>query len=75
MRYPTYFEQMDGMAERLKLLKGDMNGEQFAKILGCERKTGYAYCRGENVMPLRSVVRVCEYFKVSADWLIFGKEK
>lgn len=70
------FYPVEGFAERLSQLAYDkgLSAQKLAKIGGVrDRKTAYSWLHG-GAMPNGLVVaRLCCHFKVSADWLLFGK--
>lgn len=70
-----YYPEQDGMADRLKQLKGQMTDERLAEILGVERKTANRMVNGYGFFSTLYVIKICKYFNVSADWFIFGTEK
>ena len=52
----------------------DLNQEQVANILGTSQTMYSRYERGANELPIRHMLRLCEYYGVSADYFL-GREK
>lgn len=48
----------------------DLTQEQVAKILGTSQTMYARYERGANEMPLRHLLRLCDYYHVSADYIL-----
>ena len=55
----------------------DKTQQQIATVLGTSQTMYARYERGANELPLRHLVTLCLYYKVSADYIlgIEGKEK
>lgn len=69
---------MSEIGERLKLLRGEISQNEFAKILGIHRNTLVRYETGAGPPDADFIALVCTKFNASADWLIMGatqKEK
>lgn len=65
-----------GMPERITkcIEENKMNCCQLARIIGVDRKRIYDYKNGVSVPDTAILAKMCKIFKVSADYLIFGKE-
>ena len=53
----------------------DLNQGYIAKILGTTQQVYSRYEKGENEMPVRHIITLCKFYKVSADYLLGLKEK
>lgn len=60
----------------------DLSQADIAKILGTTKNQVGRYERGEQEMPIRHLVTLCNYYKVSADYILalpknrpYGKSK
>ena len=64
----------------VKYLRGlredkDLTQEEIAKVLGTSQTMYARYERGANEMPIRHLVTLCKYYKVSADMVLGLKRK
>ena len=70
---------MSGYVKRIRDLRidHDKTQQQIATVLGTSQTMYARYERGANELPLRHLVTLCLYYKVSADYIlgIEGKEK
>ena len=48
----------------------DMSQRQVAKILGTSQTMYARYERGANELPVRHLVTLCQFYNVSADYLL-----
>lgn len=48
----------------------DKTQQDIAKILGTSQTIYARYERGANEMPIRHLLRLCDYYCVSADYLL-----
>ena len=72
---------MNGM-EYVRILRdlredADKTQTQIAEVLGTSQTMYARYERGANELPLRHLVTLCRYYKVSADYFAeryFGKK-
>lgn len=71
-RYPP-----EGFAERLKdlWLRSGLTQIEIGRRIGYERKTIAAWINGDYAPNILALSRLCSVFNVSADYLLFGKEK
>ena len=60
------------LGERLKLLRGDMSQDEFAKILGVSQPTIGKYEKGSRSPDAAFLQTVCSKLGITADWLILG---
>ena len=58
--------------QRMRNLREDSEKTQqeIADILGTSQTMYARYERGANEMPIRHLIRLCEYYHVSADYLL-----
>ena len=52
----------------------DLTQWQIAEILGTSQTLYSIYERGDTELPLRFLIALCEYYEVSADYIL-GREK
>ena len=62
------------IGKRIKELRGKTPRHDFAAFLGVSRSTIQRYENDADVPGTNLVVALCEKYKVSSDWLIFGKD-
>ena len=64
------------MAKQLKILlrRDDITVARLSRKIGVSSKTLYHYLEGRNPRNLSHVKKICEHFKVSSDYLLFGVE-
>ena len=53
----------------------DRTQQQIADVLGTSQTMYARYERGENELPIRHLLVLCDYYKVSADYLLGRKDK
>lgn len=56
-------------------LNSGLTQKEAAWRIGCERKTFMNWLYGDNAPSVLALARMCRLFGVSADYLLFGKEK
>jgi len=63
--------------EKLRALRedNDLTQEDIAKILGTSQTMYARYEREANELPIRHLVTLCKYYKVSADYVLGLEEK
>ena len=63
---------MEQLIQRLRNLREDrdLTQQQIADILGTSQTMYARYERGANEMPIRHLVTLCKYYRVSADFLL-----
>lgn len=64
-----YVEYLRGLRE-----DHDLTQKQVAEILGTSQTMYAHYERGANEMPVRHLITLCKYYKVSAD-VVLGLKK
>ncbi|MBQ2252657.1 MAG: helix-turn-helix transcriptional regulator [Clostridia bacterium] len=48
----------------------DLTQARIAEVLGTSQTMYARYERGANELPIRHLIRLCEFYKVSADYLL-----
>ena len=48
----------------------DLTQAEVAKILGTSQTMYARYERGANELPIRHLIRLCDYYQISADYLL-----
>lgn len=68
---------MEYYIEYLRALREDrdLTQTQVAEILGTSQTMYARYERGANEMPVRHLITLCKYYKVSADTVLGLKER
>ncbi len=63
--------------QRIRNLREDSNKTQaeIAEILGTSQTMYARYERGANELPLRHLITLCEYYHVSADYILGLSDK
>jgi len=63
---------MSGYAQRIRDLRidHDKSQSQIALVLGTSKNQVGKYERGEQEMPIKHLLTLCEYYKVSADYIL-----
>lgn len=63
---------MSGYAQKLRDLRidHDKSQAQIAVILGTTKNQVGKYERGEQEMPIKHLVTLCNYYEVSADYVL-----
>ena len=58
--------------DRLRELRedNDLTQEQIAKVLGASQTMYARYEREANELPVRHLITLCKYYKVSADYIL-----
>ena len=59
-------------AQKIRELRTDhdLSQEQIAKVLGATKNQVGKYERGEQEMPIKHLLTLCEYYNVSADYIL-----
>lgn len=67
---------LEGFAERLRdlWLKSGKTQKEIARQMGVKRTTLASYLYADTMPNALCLVRLCEIFQVSADYLLFGKQ-
>ena len=53
----------------------DLTQQQVADILGTSQTMYARYERGANELPIHHLITLCEYYKVSADYILGRSEE
>lgn len=63
---------MEGYVKRIRELRedNDKTQQEIAELLGTSQTMYARYERGANELPLRHLVTLCKYYKVSADYIL-----
>ena len=61
----TFLEKLKGLRE-----DNDLTQTQIAEVLGTSQTMYARYERGANELPLRHLITLCQYYKVSADYIL-----
>lgn len=61
----NYIKQIRDLRE-----DNDLTQEQVAKYLGTSQTMYARYERGANEMPIRHLIKLCELYNVSADYIL-----
>lgn len=61
----TYLKRMRDLRE-----DNDKTQQEIADVLGTSQTMYARYERGANELPLRHLLTLCEYYKVSADYFL-----
>ena len=68
---------MEKYVKRIRDLREDHDKTQqeIAKVLGTSQTMYARYERGANEMPLRHLIKLCNYYNVSADYILGLQDK
>jgi len=61
----TFIEKLRGLRE-----DNDLTQQQVADVLGTSQTMYARYERGANELPIRHLLALCNYYGVSADYLL-----
>lgn len=63
--------------ERIKELRqdNDLNQKQIAEVLGIAQTTYSQYKLYKRPMPIECLMKLCDYYKVSADYILGFTDK
>ena len=53
----------------------DMTQQEVADVLGTSQTMYARYERGANELPIRHLIKLCEFYKVSSDYILGIKDK
>ena len=53
----------------------DMTQQEIANILGTSQTMYARYERGANELPIRHLIKLCEFYKVSSDYILGINDK
>ena len=68
------YNYISGFCDRLSELMSNakMSAQKLGNIVCRERKTIYSWLNGNGIPNAVCLMKICAYFNVSADWLLFG---
>ena len=66
---PIYIKRIRDLRE-----DHDKTQQEIAEVLGTSQTMYARYERGANEMPIRHLIVLCEYYKVSADYILGLKD-
>lgn len=68
---------MEKYVKRIRDLREDHDKTQqeIAEVLGTSQTMYARYERGANEMPLRHLIKLCNYYNVSADYILGLQDK
>ena len=61
----TYLEKLRGLRE-----DNDLTQTQVANVLGTSQTMYARYERGANELPIHHLIKLCEFYNVSADYIL-----
>ena len=63
---------MKTYVERIRELRedNDLTQREIARYLGTTQQVYSRYEKGENEIPVRHIVSLCRYYRVSADYML-----
>lgn len=63
---------MEKYVERIRSLRedADLTQEEIAGVLGTSQTMYARYERGANELPIRHLMALCRYYRVSADYIL-----
>lgn len=53
----------------------DLTQQQIANVLGTSQTMYARYERGENELPIHHLIKLCEFYNVSADYILSLTDK
>lgn len=63
---------MEGFADRLKILRGNLTQANFAKMFDMHRNTIFRYESGDGNPDGVFLNALCKYYKLNPEWLLMG---
>lgn len=68
---------MKDYTERIRDLRedNDKTQQEIAEYLGTTQQVYSRYEKGINEMPIRHIIALCKYYKVSADYILGLKDE
>ena len=70
-------EPKGGVAERVCMVVGSGDGAiiEFAELIGVSLQAAFQKRKGKHQFKQNELIAICEYYGVSANWLLLGKGK
>ena len=67
---------MDSIGERIKFLrkKNSLTIQELAGVIQKSKSNISGYESGAFEPSAQTIIKICDYFSISSDWLLFGKE-
>ncbi len=79
IKYDTIYvgDIMKGYIKRIRDLRedNDCTQKQIAEVLGTSQTMYARYERGANEIPVHHLVKLCDFYKVSADYILGRSDK
>ena len=65
------------LGDRIKILRAskDITQDEFGKIIGLSQKQVSKFESNRTLPTTETIIKICEEFKISSDWLLFGDEQ
>ena len=63
-------ENENVIGKRMRELRGNMSQRQAASCVGMWAQNWNVYESGQSIPGAEAVIKICQYFGVSADWLL-----
>lgn len=63
-------ENENTIGKRMRELRGNMSQRQAASCVGMWAQNWNVYESGQSIPGAQAVINICQYFNVSADWLL-----
>ena len=64
---------LHGLAERIRLVRGNMSRADFAKTIGVHLNTVGYYERNQRTPDALVLIKICSKFAIKPEWLLFGE--
>lgn len=63
---------MQTYVDRIRALREDhdLTQQQVAQVLGTTQQVYSRYEKGENELPIRHLITLCRFYRVSADYIL-----
>lgn len=75
----TWYNKRGGFMDYVKIIRdlredNDKTQQEIADILGTSQTMYARYERGANELPIHHLIKLCDYYNVSADYIL-GRDK
>lgn len=75
----TWYNKHGGFMDYVKIIRdlredNDKTQQEIADILGTSQTMYARYERGANELPIHHLIKLCDYYNVSADYIL-GRDK
>ncbi len=76
----TWYNNFGDIMKYIKIIRdlredNDLTQQQIADVLGTSQTMYARYERGANELPIRHLIKLCEFYKVSADFILGVTDK